>query len=182
MIQSIISVFEEQARQHKIIRSFHYHRNYAMGGGNEIHPLFWLEDPVSGRNQNNTFVNSANFSILFIPKRDAQVPGLQNLAFSVGLNMLEHIRQDKDSPLGLLPDWTYMTLRDYYDNNACGCRFSTDFTHRNTQNRCLLEAPFDKDKTFDGNALFKNFDLNSNENSNTTAAQLPEFDLHPLGL
>jgi hypothetical protein len=165
MIQSIVSVFEEQARQHKIIRSFHYHRQYALGNGNEMHPLLWLEDPITGCNRNNTFVNSANFSVLFVPKKETQISELQNTAFSIGLNMLERIRQNVDSPIGILPDWTYITLRDYYDNNACGCRFSVDFTHRNTHNRCLTEAPFDNNKT-----LSTAIDLKA-------SAILPKFDL-----
>lgn len=174
MIQSIISIFEEQAQQHKILKSFYYQRHYALGSGNEFHPLFWLEDPISGYNRNNTFVNSVNFSILFIPKKEKQVLEFQNTAFAVGLNILERIRQDKDSPVGILPDWTYITLRDYYDNDACGCRFSLDFTHRNTQNRCLIEMPFDIDNPVNNTVLLKD--------SNAAAAKLPQFDLHTLQL
>jgi len=40
MISNIIEVFRKQARQHKMIRSFYYNRNYEIGSGNETHPLF----------------------------------------------------------------------------------------------------------------------------------------------
>ncbi|MDR1809453.1 MAG: hypothetical protein LBR34_03485 [Prevotella sp.] len=175
MIQSIIGVFEEQAQQHRLIQSFHYHRNYDLGNGHEAHPLFWLEDPLYGHIRNNIFVNSANFSVLFIPNEAEQVAELQNLAFAVGLNILERIRQDRESPVGLLPDWNYMLLRDYYDNNACGCRFSVEITCRNIQNRCLLDAQFDSDKTFE------NFRLSADSGLNA-AVGLSDFVLHHTGV
>ncbi|GAB6011055.1 hypothetical protein [Viscerimonas tarda] len=177
MINSILSIFREQARRHKIIQSFYYNRNYELGNGNETHPVFWLEDPLTGRNQNNTFINSLNFSILFIPENDAEVPTLQNLAFSAGLNILERIKQDKNMPVGILPAWTYTTLRDYYDNNACGCRFSVDLTHRNMQNLCLIEEQFENEKEFENEIPLNSFDLQGNVNPEVFTGKLPAFDL-----
>ena len=178
MINSILHVFREQARQHKLIQSFCYSRNYELGSGNESYPVFWLEDPIIGRNQSNVFINSVNFSILFIPKSNLDVPNLQNLAFSTGLNILEHIKQEKDIPVSILPTWTYLTLRDYYDDNACGCRFSVDFTHLNMHHFCLIEEQFDKEKGFECNTPLKNFNLSDGTNCEIFAGKLPTFTLN----
>jgi len=176
MINAIITIFREQARQHKLIRSFCYNRTYEIGEGNETHPLFWLEDPVTGCNQDNIFVNSANFSILFIPECEKDVLRLQNLAFSTGLNIIERIKQDKDAGIGIMPSWSYLTLRDYYDNNACGCRFSVDFTQLNMQNLCLIEEQFDTDKHFEEKNHTNGFTA-GNTNYEIFSGKLPVFDL-----
>lgn len=149
MINSIVSIFREQAQSHKAIRSFYYDRNYEIGSGNESHPVFWLEDPVTGRNQSNLFITTVNFCILFIPDRNNDVSTLQNLAFSAGLNIIERIKQDEASTINILPTWTYMTLREYYDNDACGCRFTVEFSHLNMQNLCLIEEQFDDSARFE---------------------------------
>lgn len=177
MINSIIEVFRTQARQHKTIRSFYYNRNYEIGSGNEPHPLFWLEDPISGRNQQNTFTNSINFSILFVPSQGDDVQALQNLAFSIGLNILERIKHNNQSPVSVLPTWTYLTLRDYYDNNTCGCRFSVELVHRNMQNLCLIDEQFDSDKEFDSNQPLRNFDVSVANSCETFVNKLPVFDI-----
>lgn len=175
MINSIISLFRNQAREHKSIRSFYYNRNYELGAGNQYHPLFWLEDPIVGRNHENVFTNTVNFSILFVPKDDVEVVDLQNLAFSIGLNILERIKMNDDDKVNILPTWTYLTLRNYYDNNACGCRFSVDLVQRNMQNLCLIEEQFDQYKEFQDGAVLSDFKI---QGTNVTFVnKLPEFDL-----
>lgn len=175
MITSIIDIFRRQARQHKIIQAFYYNRNYELGSGKDRYPLFWLEDPVYGRNENNTFTNSVNFSILFVPDSRSMVQDLQNLAFSAGLNILERIKKDASSPIHIEPDWTYTTLRDYYDDKACGCRFSVNFTQRNMQNLCLIEEQFDKDKEFAENPSLNDFELKGSVE--VFRNKFPDFDL-----
>ena len=177
MITTIIDLFREQAREHKLIKAFYYNRNYELGSGKESYPLFWLEDPVGGRNQNNTFLNSVNFSILFVPTKDKTVQELQNLAFSTGLNIIERIKADRDSGVSIAPNWTYMTLRNYYDDNACGCRFSVSFTNVNMQNLCLIHEQFDAGKVFDIAAPLKGFDLSPANNCEVYVNKFPDFDL-----
>lgn len=177
MIHSIIEMFRRQAREHKTIRSFYYNRNYEIGSGNELHPLLWLEDPLTGRNHANTFTNTANFSILFIPKDDSEVANFQNMAFSIGLNMLERIKQHDTLPVSILPSWTYLTLRNYYDNNACGCRFTVEFVQRNMQNLCLIEEQFDNEKDFEETNLLNSFEVKTSNACETFVNKLPVFDL-----
>lgn len=180
MINSIVNTFREQARCHKAIKAFYYNRNYETGSGNEVHPLFWLEDPITGTNQGNIFTGSANFSILFIPQHENDVLKLQNLAFSIGLNILERIKQDKNSPINILPSWSYITLRNYYDNDTCGCRFSIDFNQLNMQNLCLIDEQFDSGKQFETTSTFQHFDLHSSTSSEVFEGKLPVFDLETV--
>ena len=172
----MIALFGKQAREHKSIRSFYYNRNYEIGSGNEKHPLLWLEDPISGRNQENVFSSSVNFSILFIPDDQHTIDSLQNIAFSIGLNIIERIKADTDSPISVQPNWSYITLRNYYDNNACGCRFSLELIQRNMQNLCLIEEQFDTDKQFDTSSILKAEGM-INSHSEIYTNKLPDFDL-----
>ena len=177
MINSILQIFRQQAQQHKAIKAFYYNRNYELGSGKETHPLFWLEDPLTGRNQDNVFTNSVNFSILFLPTTEESVHHLQNLAFSIGLNIIERIKKNPDYGISIRPDWTYATLRDYYDNNACGCRFSVNFTQINMQNLCLIDEQFDTDNQFEDEALLSDFDMFPANNCEVFVQKLPDFDI-----
>lgn len=177
MIKSIVETFKTQARQHKTIKAFSYGRIYEKGSGKDRHPLFWLEDPMTGRNQSNTFANIVNFSILFAPRKGDKIDELQNMAFSIGLNIIERIRADNRSPIGILPDWTYLTLTDYYDDNACGCRFTVNFTQRNMQNLCLIDEQFDSGKEFEDKQLLADFDVSSSVSCEIFTGKLPDFNL-----
>lgn len=172
MINNIVSLFRQQAKQHKAIKAFYHNRSYEIGSGKESYPLFWLEDPVHGKNQDNVFTNSVNFSILFLPDEARSVTELQNLAFSAGLNIIERIKSDKGNGIGIRPDWTYTTLREYYDDNACGCRFSVNFTQANMQNLCLIDEQFDPEGGFE-----KVEALPLHKGCEVFANKFPDFDL-----
>lgn len=177
MITEIIDIFRKQAREHKTIKSFYYNRNYEIGSGNDKYPLFWLEDPITGKNESNIFTNSVNFAILFVPKDIQTIQELQNLAFSIGLNIIERIKANTNSPISILPNWTYLTLRNYYDDNAAGCRFSVNFTQRNMQNLCLIDEQFDNNKEFDKNEPLKDFTIDPASKCETFVNKFPVFDL-----
>lgn len=178
MINSIISLFRQQAQQHKTIKAFYYNRKYELGSGKDSYPLFWLDDPILGRNTGNVFTNSANFAILFVPDNERSVAQLQSLAFSIGLNIIERIkRQSNQLGISILPDWSYLTLSDYYDDNACGCRFSLNFTQANMQNLCLIDEQFDTEKEFDTNDALNDFDLSPANRCEVFVNKFPEFDL-----
>jgi len=177
MITGIIDIFRNQAREHKAIKAFYYNKNYEIGSGKDIYPLIWLEDPVNGRNQDNIFTNSVNFSILFVPKDKEVISDLQNLAFSIGLNIIERIKKNKEIEINIRPDWTYTTLRHYYDDNATGCRFSVNFTQRNMQNLCLIEEQFDENKQFDDNKSLPDFSIDPANKCELFTPTFPKFDL-----
>ena len=177
MVRSIIDSFCKQAREHKAIKAFYYNKVYEHGSGKEKYPLFWLEDPVYGRNRDNIFQNMVNFSVLFLPEKGRDVADLQNMAFSVGLNILERMRQDDNAPFSILPDWTYLTLRNYYDDDACGCRFSVNFVQRNMQNLCLIEEQFEADKEFGTDMLLPEMKIGTANHCEIFANKFPEFNL-----
>jgi len=178
MINSIINIFYNQARQHKSLKAFYYGRNYELGSGKENYPLLWLEDPLKGYNQNNVFANSVNFSVLFLPDKEHTTASLQSLAFSIGLNIIERIkRYSNELGVSIQPNWSYLTLSDYYDDNACGCRFSVSFTQGNMQNLCLIDEQFEEDKQFDTVSLLKDFDINPANNCEVFTDKFPVFDL-----
>lgn len=179
MVNNIVALFCKQAREHKAIRSFYYNRNYEIGSGNEKHPLLWLEDPISGRNQNNVFSSSVNFSVLFIPDHEHTVDSLQHIAFSIGLNIVERIKADPNSQISVRPNWNYMTLRNYYDNNACGCRFSLELILRNMQDLCLIDEQFDTDKQFEENSILRTTNPENEQPAlcEVYTNKLPVFDL-----
>jgi len=177
MITTIINIFRKQAREHKAIKAFYYNRNYELGSGKDIYPLFWLECPINGRNKDNVFINSINFSILFTPDPEKTIEHLQNLAFSIGLNIIERIKQDRGSEISIIADWNYTTLRDYYDDNAIGCRFSVNFTQRNLQNLCLINEQFDENGEFSENKPIKDFEVKPANNCETFVNKFPTFDL-----
>lgn len=174
MITTITDIFRRQAREHKTIRAFYYNRNYELGSGKETHPLLWLEDPVYGRNHDNVFINSVNFSILFIPSKEQTVLQLQNLACSIGLNIIERIKV-QDNGISIRPDWTYTTLRDYYDNKACGCRFSVNYTQVNMQDLCLIDEQFGPSGGLEVSPSPGHFDMNPTAEIYTN--KFPDFDL-----
>lgn len=178
MINSITNLFYQQAREHKSIKAFYYNRKYELGSGKDHYPLFWLDDPIIGRNHNNTFTNSVNFAILFLPDKEHSIAQLQNLAFSIGLNIIERIKKHSNElGISILPNWNYLTLSDYYDDNACGCRFSVNFTQGNMQNLCLIEEQFDHDKQFDSESPLQDFTIDPANKCEVFTDKFPVFDL-----
>lgn len=178
MIHKIIETFRRQAREHKTLKAFYYDRNYELGSGKDSYPLFWLEDPMRGSNRSNTFSNSVNFSILFVPDKERSTAELQNLAFSIGLNIIERIKKHSaETGISIQPDWSYLTLSDYYDDNACGCRFSVNFTQVNMQNLCLIDEQFDADKEFESGSPLNSFSVSPASNCEVFVNKLPVFDL-----
>lgn len=178
MIDNIISIFKEQAREHKLIKAFYYNRSYEKGSGKDRYPLFWLEDPLTGRNENNLFTNSANFCVLFVPQDNVNTEYYQNLAFSIGLNIIERIKKSGNANgISILPNWSYTTLRHYYDDDAAGCRFTVSFNLLNMQNLCLIDEQFDKNKAFEDESFMPSINLNPKNGCEIFVNKLPDFDL-----
>lgn len=178
MIDSITNIFRNQAREHKTIKAFYYNRNYELGSGKDHYPLLWLDDPIMGNNRNNLFFNTVNFSVLFLPHKEQSLAQLQSLAFSIGLNIIERIKKHgNELGISIQPDWSYLTLSDYYDDNACGCRFTVNFTQANMQNLCLIDEQFDADKQFDNESLLSDFNISPASNCEIFTNKFPVFDL-----
>ncbi len=139
----IVNIFYELARQHKRINGFFYGKTYEKGAANEAHPLIWLDDPVYGQKINQTLSYTCNVDILGIPENEKDVLNVQTAAFNVGLMIAEKVDQFAGFKTG---GFTFMSLRDYYDNNAAGFRFTYTIVQANPVDRCIDE--FDPAKQF----------------------------------
>lgn len=180
MINTIINTFKDLARKHKLIKSFYYDKTYELGEGNELHPMFWLEEPIYATNTGNNgqgFYVTVSFSILLIPNEDRNEQRCQELALSAGLNIIEKIKRDEDSPVTVKPDWSWVTVSDYYDNNASGIRFTVNMFIPNISNWCVLDEQFDDDKEFEVKEPLNDFDVNPNSKCEVFTNKPLDFDL-----
>lgn len=142
----IVDLFYELARQHKRINGFVYGRSYEKGAANEAHPLVWLDDPIYGQSSDRVVSYTCNVDILGIPENDEDVLNVQTAAIDVGFTFAERIKQTSGRT-GIRPGgFTFVSLRDYYDNNAAGYRFTYTLTQANPVDRCGDD--FDSGKEF----------------------------------
>lgn len=156
----IINLFYELARQHKRLKGFMYGKGYEKGTAHEAHPLLWLDDPIYGRTIGNTIQYTVNVDILGIPQKGVSISEIQTAAFEVGIGLKERINDDED--LGFsVSDFSFLTLSNYYDNDAAGCRFTYTIIHANPVNLCADE--FDPDKELTNLEGLTNFKVDSAE-------------------
>jgi len=142
----IVDFFYELARRHKRIKGFFYGKSYEKGASNEAHPLVWLDDPIYGQSVDQTLSYTCNVDILGIPVNDEDVSDVQTAAFDVGLAFAEKINRVYPSTGFKVNGFTFVSLRDYYDNNAAGFRFTYTIVQANPVNRC--DDDFDPSKQF----------------------------------
>lgn len=142
----IVNFIYELARQHKQLKGFIYGKGYEKGAANEAHPLLWLDDPIYGQANNQTIQYSVNVDILGIPKNEEEVLDVQTAAFYTGLDIAEKIKDIRHHSGFSMGEYSFVSLRDYYDNNAAGYRFSYTIIQANPVDRCGMN--FDPDKKF----------------------------------
>lgn len=142
----IVNFFYELARQHKRLKGFIYGKGYEKGAANEAYPLLWLDDPVYGQSVNQAVQYTVNADILGIPKNNESVLEVQTAAFNVGLSIAERIKQTRAHTGYSLNGFSFVSLRDYYDNNAAGIRFTYTILQANPADRCADD--FDPAKEF----------------------------------
>lgn len=142
----IVNFFYELAREHKRVNGFIYGRSYEKGAANEAHPLIWLDDPIYGASAGNTIRYTVNIDVLGIPVNDDEVLAVQSAAFTTGLSLIERIKQVRHASGFSIDGFTFVTLRDYYDNSAAGQRFTLTINQANPVDKCADD--FDPDKQF----------------------------------
>lgn len=159
----IVNFLYELARQHERINSFVYGKAYRKGAGNHKYPLFWLDDPVSGRSSNGGSVLSwsVNLDVLGIASDPAEIEPVQTAAFDAMLTTFEKIKELRGKGLSLfaVDDFNFITVSDYYDDNAAGVRFSITFTAANPVDRCGDD--FDPAKQFPTTERLPAFDTDA---------------------
>lgn len=140
----ILNTLYDLARTHKNVRGFMYGKAYEKGAGQDRYPLVWVDDPILGAQSSDTSLRyTVNVDFLDIPKNDADVLPIQTAAQLTGLAFLERLRTSYRGVLST-EAYSFITLRDYYDDNAAGCRFTFTLVAANPANLCV--EYFDDDK------------------------------------
>lgn len=179
MINSIIKTFYNIAREHKLIRQFKYDRlSKGSGIGEENHPLMFLEDPiyVADSTLNDGSVKSTvNFDIVMTPQafenydaKQLSPEECQTIAHAIALNVVAKLRDinlnyekydenEYNTSIKVL-HYNFVTLRNWYDNNAAGVRCTMTISIDNPINYCDLEEHFNPEKEFDLGELLQPID------------------------
>lgn len=145
----IVDLFYRLAREHEVINAFIYGEGREKGSANEPNPLVWLDDPIHGQSDGaNVLRYTANVDILGIPETKKDVLPIQNAAFIVGLEFKERITALRAETGINVGGFSFLTLREYYDNSAAGVRFTYQLTQANPVDRC--GNTFNPDKQFKG--------------------------------
>lgn len=144
----VVNFFYELARQHKRIKGFYYGKSYEKGAANDNYPLMWLDDPIYGNaigpDGSNPLAYTCNVDILGIPANNTEVLAVQSEAFTVGLTLAEKIKQTRKVTGFYIGSYSFVSLRDYYDDNAAGYRFTYRILQANPVDRC--NEDFDPNK------------------------------------
>lgn len=140
----IVNFWYELARENKAIKGFIYGRNGAKGAGNEFYPLTHLDDPILGQSQGDTIRYTCNVDILGIPDGDVSVQEVQAAAFEVGLAYWQKIKDTRGA--FRVESFNFISLSEYYDNDAAGHRFTYSIVSANPIDKCI--EYFDPTKQF----------------------------------
>lgn len=173
----IVNFFYEIARQHRRIKGFAYGKGYEKGAGMEMHPLIWLDDPILGQSVGNTIRYTVNVDVLGVPKKPSDAVAVQTEAFNVGMGIIERIKTQRASTGVSLDSFSFITLRDYYDNNAAGVRFTMQLITANPVDRCADD--FDPTKQLGKIDALPNFDTDAPDGCAifNNSVGLPDFKL-----
>ena len=170
MINSIIRTFYNIAKEHKLVRQFKYDRlSKGSGIGEENHPLVFLEDPIyvgDSTLSDGSVRCTVNFDVVITPQafenyntRQLSVEECQTVAHSIALNFVAKLKdisnnydeydEEKYNTSIKVISYSFITLRNWYDNNAAGVRCTMLITVDNPINYCDLDEHFDPSKEFD---------------------------------
>lgn len=161
MINSIVKLFYDLSRQHKLIRSFKYDvPSKGMGVGSEAMPHVFLEQPLwfSDTNLSTGVVPvTINFDVVITPQmlnNYSVYPSTeagQNLCENIAKNFIAKIKQyvnAGDSDIKGIVSWNFITLKHWSDNDCDGVRVTLVLNMKNDVNFCDVDAHFDPDKEF----------------------------------
>jgi hypothetical protein len=176
MINTIINALYDIASKQKYIRSFAYKKREHNGNGNEQYPMLFVEEPIFSQinTLGNIITHQFSFSITMLP-RNLSVEDAQTSCFMWGLSIIQKL-SDKFT---VEKDWTVLTLRDYYDNNSAGVRFTVNVEEVNPTNSCTFDdLYFDDTKTFSSGDTIGEITINSPSGNCVTFNNKIDFDLN----
>lgn len=190
MINTIVDYFYNLAKEHKLIKGFRYEQiNKVAGMGDDYYPLLFLEDPIFVLNEslrNGTGEAELNFEVLFTPQAmenyDVDQPTisfLQGLASDVALNCISRIQTDynNDEIDFHVADYNIVTVRRWYDDNACGVRVTLKLYIVNPLQFCDIEEHFDPDKEFSFDKYLNDYNTDDPNGCAIFDYKLKDFDL-----
>lgn len=173
----IVDLFYTLTRENIYLKAFFYGKSYEKGEGNEYHPLLWLDDPIYGSNFNNILTWNVNFDILDIPSCEYPVSVVQGNCLKIGLAIIEKIKKPSRRQGIEFDTFSFITLRDYYDNKAAGIRFTLTLKTPNPVDIC--KDDFDPNKQFPDNNQLPDIDTSNKEGCAVFSDkfELPKFNL-----
>jgi hypothetical protein len=139
------------------------------GIGEENHPLVFLEDPIyvgDSTLSDGSVRCTVNFDVVMTPQalenfnvKQLSPEECQTIAHSIALNFVaklkdissnyeEYDENEYNTSIKVI-SYSFITLRNWYDNNAAGVRCTMLITVDNPINYCDLEEHFDPSKEFD---------------------------------
>jgi hypothetical protein len=157
----IVNFFYELAKQHEQVRGFRYGKPGDKGAGRDAYPLVWLDDPILGQATGTgaTVQYTANVDFLGIPANEAEVPTVQAAMLLIGLDFVERIKQVRQTSGFSTERFSFITLRQYTDDDAAGVRFTFGINQANPVNRCAEN--FDPSKVFPTVQALPAFDVDA---------------------
>lgn len=183
MIKELIKLFYNLSKTNKLIRGFKYDKlTNAAGVGSDFYPLCFLEEPIYINNSkvaDNTTTLTVNFDIVLLPQAlqnfDIKQPtheGLESIAYEVALSYMGRItnlyndwlkdEENEYQPFKVV-SYNFITLRNWYDDNATGIRCTVILEVKNELNLCLVDELFDDNKELPFDELLPNIDTSDAE-------------------
>jgi hypothetical protein len=197
MINSIIRTFYNISREHVLVRQFKYDRlSKGSGIGEENHPLVFLEDPIyvgDSTLSDGSVRCTVNFDVVMTPqafenwnKRQLTPEECQTVAHSIALNFVAKLKdinhnyeeydEDEYNTSIRVVSYSFMTLRNWYDNNAAGVRCTMIITVDNPIDYCDLDEHFNPEKEFDMGELLQPIDTDEAYGCVTFDYKLPKIN------
>jgi len=174
----IVNLFYEIARQNKRLRGFTYNKSYQQGAGNSMYPLMWLDDPIMGQSMSESVMRyTVNVDILGLPSETESEQAVQSSAFDVGLSVIYRIRSTRATTGVSVEGFSFVSLREYYDDGAAGYRFTLTLLQANPTDKCLDD--YDATKVFPSLASLPDFSVDNPDGCAvfTDSSALPTFKL-----
>lgn len=199
IINAIVNTFYLLAKEHKLIRSFKYDRvSKGAGIGEEMHPQFLLEDPITignGTTSGGSVPTMVNFDIIMTPQafnnynvKQLTEQECQSVAMDIAMNIISRLRNmvkyhddfgNKEYEYLTVQSYNVMTLRHWFDNDASGVRVTLNLTIENPLNFCDVEEHFDPNKEFDMDKLLSDIPTDNVGGCITTwSYKLPNFKVN----
>lgn len=173
---TIVQLIKEFARTHQNIKSFNYAPVNRMGAGNTVYPTVWVEDPLRLTGDHKGLQSwEVNVAILGQPGTQAEEPAVQTAAMNIGQRLVKYLNDTR----AISATYSALTLREYYDDDAAGARYTLRISTVSGLDLCL--DPFDPEKQLQGVAVnLPQFDLEDPEGCAVFAEKvgaLPNFTL-----